>query len=271
MLVEKAIRHIRANLRDQPSLDELAKVVGLSTFHFQRLFAEWAGVSPKKFIQFTSLGYAKTLLRESEISLLQASHELGVSGTGRLHDLFINIEAMTPGEYKKGGEGLNIDYDLYESAFGKVLIASTQKGICHIAFFSDAQSARQELEDNFPKAKLNKNKIEIHTNALRFINNTEELKGKLNLHIAGTPFQLKVWHALLSIPDGTVKSYGGLAKLINKQGAARAVGSAVAKNPIAYLIPCHRVIRESGEFGGYRWGETRKSILLAWESKNRAL
>lgn len=266
-----AIEYIKTHFKDQPSLEELADIVGLSPSHFQRLFTEWAGVSPKKFIQYLSLDYSKKLLKEDQLSLLDTAYEAGLSGSSRLHDLFINIESMTPGDYKKGGENLSINYSFAKSPFGKVIIASTSIGICHIAFDEDENIALANLKSHFPKANYQEDLNETHQQALNFFdsgwNNSEQIK----LHLKGTDFQLKVWETLLTLPLGNLTSYGSIANKINKPKASRAVGTAIGSNPIAFLIPCHRVIQQSGNLGGYMWGETRKSAIIAWEASKLEL
>src|SRR6266536_2153824 len=232
--IEKAIHYIKENFQQQPELDDVAKSVYLSPYHFQRVFKEWAGVSPKKFLQYISVEHAKNLLKQN-LSVSDATFETGLSSPGRLHDLFISIEGMTPGEYKNGGENLEINYSYAETPFGDIIIASTQKGICHIAFMQD---------------------------------DTDELNNlsKIKLHLKATPFQLKVWQALLNIPLGGVSTYSNLAKNIQLPNGSRAVGTACGSNPVAYLIPCHRVIKSTGLIGEYHWGSTRKTAILGWEA-----
>ncbi|NNF18325.1 MAG: methylated-DNA--[protein]-cysteine S-methyltransferase [Flavobacteriaceae bacterium] len=264
--IEKAIEYIRKHFREQPTLDDIAEQVHLSPAHFQRLFTNWAGVSPKKFIQFLSLEYAKNLLGEQKLSLFDTAEKTGLSGTGRLHDLFLNIEGMTPGEYRKGGLNLEIHYEFYDSVFGKVLIASTDKGICQVLFTEDEEKALAKLQGSFPKAMLEKKAEPIHLEALRRFQADPNSEEPLALHLKGTPFQLKVWQALLRIPEGRVKTYGQIAAEIEMPKASRAVGTAIGSNPVGFLIPCHRVIQSSGALGGYRWGVNRKSAILGWEA-----
>lgn len=263
--IEQAIQYISQNFRDQPTLEEIAEQVHLSPFHFQRLFTGWAGVSPKKFLQYLSVDHAKTLLREKQASLFDAAHETGLSGTGRLHDLFVNIEGMTPGEFKNGGEALSINYSFRQSPFGDVLIASTTKGICHLAFIWEREAGLAELRKNFPNAQFYAKEDAFQQNAVKIFAPKGD-PATIQLHIKGTGFQLKVWEALLKIPSGNLSSYGNIAQGIGRQSASRAVGSAIGDNPIAYIIPCHRVIRSSGRYGEYRWGSTRKSALIGWEA-----
>lgn len=262
--IKKAIEYIQANFRQQPDLDALAKEVYLSPFHFQRLFKDWAGVSPKKFLQYISLQHAKKLLRQHTVS--DTAYETGLSGSSRLHDLFINIEGMTPGEYKNGGEQLRINYSFAESPFGNIIVASTTKGICHLAFADDEKDALQQFESQFPKAAFRQVVDTIQQNALFIFTQDWKNLSKIKLHLKGTPFQIKVWEALLKIPMGDVSTYSSLASGIGNPNASRAVGTAVGDNPVAFLIPCHRVIRSTGEFGNYHWGSTRKTAMLGWEA-----
>ncbi|MCB0415891.1 MAG: methylated-DNA--[protein]-cysteine S-methyltransferase [Bdellovibrionales bacterium] len=264
--IEKAIIFINENFQRQPSLAEVAAAVHLSPAHFQRLFSWWAGVSPKKFIQYLSLDYAKERLKNGESSLLDTAYETGLSGTGRLHDLFINIEGMTPGEYKSGGEGLSISYSFASSPFGQLIVGSTSKGICHLFFENDNERALKVLGERFPNAVLRKEIDENQKNALRIFREDWQNLDQIKLHLAGTPFQIKVWESLLRIPLGEVKTYGGIAREIGNPKSSRAVGTAIGSNPVAFLIPCHRVIQSSGKLGGYMWGVPRKSAILGWEA-----
>lgn len=261
-----AIEYIKSHFKDQPSLEELASVVGLSPSHFQRLFVEWAGVSPKKFTQYLSLDYSKKLLKDNQASLVDAAAETGLSGTSRLHDLFINIESMTPGDYKNAGQNLSINYSLSTTHFGQIIIASTKLGICHIAFEDDEVIALSNLKSKFSNASFQEDIDNFQQNALNFFNIDWDKVNQIKLHLKGTEFQLKVWETLLTLPIGTLTSYGSIANKINKPKASRAVGTAVGSNPIAFLIPCHRVIQQSGDLGGYMWGETRKSAIIGWEA-----
>lgn len=268
--IEQAIRFIRENFKEQPDLDKVAQEVHLSPFHFQRLFKEWAGVSPKKFLQFTSIEYAKRLLLEQH-SLATVSFETGLSGTGRLHDLFIQIEGMTPGEYKQGGKNLNIFYSHAETIFGDVLIASTDKGICHISFIGKGtESPEYEIINRFPASTVVQ-KTDLHQQqGLKIFRGDWSDLDSIKLHLKGTPFQIKVWNALLNIPSGSLKSYMNIAHEIGDANASRAVGTAIGSNPIAFLIPCHRVITSSGNLGGYHWGIDRKSAIIGWEAAQLA-
>lgn len=263
--IEQAILYLENHYKDQPSLEELAANIGLSEFHFQRLFTRWAGVSPKRFLQFLTKEGAKELLDRSE-NLLDTTHQVGLSSLGRLHDLFVTTEAVSPGEYKARGEGVTIRYGLHASPFGKCLIAVTERGICHLGF---AQTSEGDAIDALVAEWKNARMIEDRRATAPLVEPIFDLNGRvkpLNLHLRGTNFQLKVWEALLQIPAGAVTTYASLAERIGQPTASRAVGSAVGHNPIAVLIPCHRVIRKVGEFGNYRYGALRKKALLAYES-----
>ncbi|MDB5137078.1 MAG: methylated-DNA--[protein]-cysteine S-methyltransferase [Mucilaginibacter sp.] len=264
--IAEAINYIRLNFKEQPNLDDVAEKVNLSPFHFQRMFTEWAGISPKKFLQYLSLDYAKGILKEKQATLFDAAFATGLSGTGRLHDLFINIEGMTPAEYKNGGTALSINYSFAESPFGNILVASTSKGICHLAFADDREKAFSQLQDQFPNAGYHQVVDQIQQNALFIFKKDWSKLSSVKLHLKGTPFQLKVWEALLRIPMGGLYSYGLVAQNILLPKASRAVGSAIGDNPVAFLIPCHRVIRSTGEFGQYHWGSNRKSAIIGWEA-----
>ena len=264
--IEEAIGYITTNFKSQPGLDEVAEKIHLSPYHFQRLFTDWAGVSPKKFLQYISVEHAKSILKDKQASLFDAAFETGLSGTGRLHDLFINIEGMTPGEYKNGGVQLQINFSFAESPFGNIIVASTAKGICHLAFADDEKEALHELQVQFPKAQFKQVVDAIQQNALFIFTQDWKNLSKIKLHLKGTPFQIKVWEALLKIPMGDVSTYSHIASQIDNPNASRAVGSAVGDNPVAFLIPCHRVIRSTGAFGQYHWGSLRKTAMLGWEA-----
>lgn len=264
--IEKAIAYIDKNFKRQPSLEEMAAELNLSPYYFQKMFTEWAGVSPKKFIQYLGVNYAKEILREKKTSILSASEKLGLSSSGRLHDLFINIEAMSPGEYKNGAAGLEINYSYAQTMFGRLILASTKKGICYIGFDDENNSAFEDLMKRFPKAIYHEKSTIHHKNALSIFKQDWSDVDSIKLHLAASPFQLKVWEALLNIPLGALSTYGDIAQQLGNAKAARAIGNAIAQNPIAYLIPCHRVIQSSGKFGKYMWGESRKSAMIAWEA-----
>jgi AraC family transcriptional regulator, regulatory protein of adaptative response / methylated-DNA-[protein]-cysteine methyltransferase len=264
--VARALAYIRQNTAQQPTLEEVAEHVHLSPQHFQRVFTEWAGVSPKKFLQYLSLQHAKKVLTQNA-SLLEASYHTGLSGSGRLHDLFLSIEGMTPGQYKNKGEQLQLSYSLGSSRFGPYLVASTAKGICHLHFYQNAEQALQELRQAWPKAELLQQEASVHQQVQAFFQNTlSPDTNRIRLHLSGTPFQLKVWEALLRIPEGHLCSYASLAHQIGQPSASRAVGTAIGSNPIGFLIPCHRVIKSVGGIGEYRWGSERKMAMIGWEA-----
>ena len=264
--VAEAINYIKLNFKEQPNLDEVAEKVHLSPFHFQRLFTDWAGISPKKFLQYLSLDYAKGILKDKQATLFDTAFETGLSGTGRLHDLFMNIEGMTPAEYKNGGKALAINYSFAESPFGNIIVASTAKGICYMAFADDREQAYGALHAQFPNAQFTKVIDIAQQNALFIFKKDWSQLSNIKLHLKGTSFQLKVWEALLNIPMGGLTTYASVAAFIQQPTASRAVGSAVGDNPVAFLIPCHRVIKSTGETGQYHWGATRKSAIIGWEA-----
>jgi AraC family transcriptional regulator of adaptative response/methylated-DNA-[protein]-cysteine methyltransferase len=243
----------------------------LSPFHFQRLFTEWAGVSPKKFLQYISVEHAKSILKEKQTTLFDAAYETGLSGTSRLHDLFIKIEGMTPGEFKNGGEDISINYSYAESPFGNILVASTAKGICYMAFADNEKEAFYNLQRKFPNAHFKQMVDLIQQNALYIFTHDWSKLNEIKLHLKGTDFQLKVWEALLKIPMGQLSTYGNIAGQIQSPKASRAVGSAIGDNPVAFLIPCHRVIQSTGIFGGYHWGSNRKTAMIGWEAAKMEL
>ncbi len=264
--VKEAIEYISENYKSQPSLDKISEHIHLSPFHFQRLFKEWAGVSPKRFLQYISIQHAKQILRETQATLFDTAFEVGLSGTSRLHDLFINIEGMTPAEYKNEGSYLTINYSFALSPFGEIIVASTPKGICHMSFVENREEAIKNLTSIFPKANYQNSADEIQKNAIRIFNLDWESLDKIKLHIKGSDFQLKVWQALLNIPMGQLSSYQNIANFINSPKASRAVGNAVGQNPVAYLIPCHRIIQSTGALGDYHWGHIRKTSMIGWEA-----
>lgn len=264
--IAKAIQYIKANFKEQPSLDKVAEEVHMSPYHFQRMFTDWAGVSPKKFLQYISVEHAKQLLKAGESTLFDAAFETGLSGTGRLHDLFIKIEGMTPGEYKNGGENLVINYSYFESPFGNMMVASTPKGICYMTFADNLQEAFVKLQQHFPNARFTRMADLIQQNAMKIFTDDWDRLNEVKLHLKGTDFQLKVWETLLKIPAGRLSTYGNIAARISQPAASRAVGTAIGGNPVAYLIPCHRVIRSTGMIGGYMWGPVRKTAMIGWEA-----
>ena len=266
-LVEQAIGYLSDNYREQPDLAEVAAAVGLSEYHFQRLFKRWAGISPKRFLQFLTLEHAKEMLGQAR-SLLEVSYDTGLSGPGRLHDLFVTLEAVTPGEYRTGGRGVAIHYGWHESPFGRCLLAATGRGICSLNFVHDDGGATlEELRHQWPEAML----VEDPAVTGPLVQRAFALEGAgdgepLRLVVRGTNFQVQVWQALLGIPSGYVLAYEDIARLVGRPRAVRAVGQAVAHNPISFVIPCHRVIRKSGAFGNYGGGALRKRAMLGWEA-----
>lgn len=258
--VARAIAFIQQNQLAQPSLTTVAQHIGLSDAHFQRLFTQWAGISPKRFLQYLNIEYAKSKISQNK-SLLDLTLDLGLSSSGRLHDLFVNLEAMSPGEFKTGGAGLQIRYGIHNTPFGKALIATTMRGICHLQFDGNEPALRAEWANA---------EIVLDPQATQplcdLIFSTGVSQEPLTVWVKGTNFQVQVWRALLTIPFGEMTTYQRLAEQMGRPTAARAVGNAVGKNSVGYLIPCHRVIRESGELGGYRWGIERKTAILGWEA-----
>ncbi|MDO7852546.1 bifunctional transcriptional activator/DNA repair enzyme AdaA [Hymenobacter convexus] len=263
--IAAALAYAGTHFQTQPSLEEMAAQAHWSPFHFQRKFQEWAGVTPKKFLQFLSLEHAKQRLRQ-QAPVAEAAYSTGLSGTGRLHDLFVALEAMTPGEYRHGGAELRIDYSFGDSGFGRYLVASTAKGICWLAFAQSEEAALLELRQQWPNATLVAAATASHAQVARFFARDFTSADRLHLHLKGTPFQLKIWAALLRIPEGELRTYAQLAAAADNGAAVRAAGTAIGANPVAYLIPCHRVIRGTGELGQYRWGAPRKAALLGWEA-----
>lgn len=260
--IEKALRFLGDRYLEQPALADVAKQAHMSEYHFQRLFTEWAGISPKKFLQYLTREHAKKLIDRSR-NLLEVTYDSGLSSPSRLHDLFITTEALSPGEYKNRGEGLDIHYGFHPTPFGKGLIGLTAKGICFLAF-DDGSGPRAILDDlkgRYPKATYIEDAVRTHAKLAQIFTPGK----KAEVHLMGSGFQIKVWEALLKVPPGHLTTYQNLARAIGKPKASRAVGGAVGGNPIAYLIPCHRVIRSIGDFGDYRWGRERKKIILGWE------
>ncbi|UWQ22987.1 methylated-DNA--[protein]-cysteine S-methyltransferase [Jannaschia sp. W003] len=245
------------------SLDALAAAAGLSPAHFQRVFSAWAGISPKRLGGFLALGHAKRLLRERR-SVLDTALDVGLSGTSRLHDLFLRWEAMSPGEYARGGEGLRVRHGTFDSPFGPMLAMATDRGLCGIAFAGEtgAAAALADMAARWPRAELREDRAAVAPHVAALFAPRAEAR----LHLIGAPFQIKVWEALMRIPSGHVTTYGEIARAIGKPKAVRAVGTAVGRNPVSFLIPCHRALRASGALGGYHWGLPVKRAMLAWES-----
>jgi len=265
--IAEAISFISNRLNSQPTLNEIAAHLHLSPFHFQRLFCRWAGVTPKRFLQVLTLDRAKQLLRESK-PLLEVSDTLGLSSSSRLYDHFVHLEAVTPGEYKLKGAGLTIEYAVHDTPFGKTFIATTPRGVCAFSFLEnmEIEGHLTALNKKWPHALVHENRQRTLAVINAMFGGEKKLDRPLSLHVTGTNFQISVWKALLQIPPATVTSYSQVAIAIGHPKSARAVGLAVGANPVAFLIPCHRVIQLSGKLGGYRWGEARKQAIHAWES-----
>jgi AraC family transcriptional regulator of adaptative response/methylated-DNA-[protein]-cysteine methyltransferase len=266
--IARSIEFLTENFRQQPSLAEVADRANLSEYHFQRLFSDWAGVSPKKFLQYLTLDFAKERLR-SGLTLAEAADEAGLSGTGRLHDLFVALEGVTPGQFKQAGDGLTIRYAVFDSPFGPYLLGTIGDKICRLEFLeeadpTDAMSIAHRFADTWPEATILPDSATLRPLADTIFTDAE--RKPLRVLVKASPFQLKVWEALLRIPEGQVVSYDQIAAAIGMPAASRAVGTAIGSNPVGYLIPCHRVIRKTGLFGNYRWGATRKTALLGWEA-----
>lgn len=271
--IEQAIRYLENNFQRQPELDEVAEVVHLSPFHFQRLFTEWAGISPKRFLQFLTVDFLKSKLQESK-NLVEVAVAAGLSSQSRVYDLFTTLEAVTPQEYKQSGSGIRIEYGIHETPFGDALIGITERGVCWLSFINTDEDPRYELE----KMKEHWHNSVFHQDqalTLEFVSKIFARKSqlslggstpeKMHLFVKGTNFQIKVWEALLKLPLGNVTTYQEIATQIQNPKAMQAVGSAVGSNHIAYLIPCHRVIRKDGVLGEYRWNATRKKSIIGWE------
>ncbi len=265
--IAQAISFITSRVDSQPGLEEIAAHLGLSHFHFQRLFSRWAGVTPKRFLQVLTLERAKQLLQESR-PLLEVSDAIGLSSGSRLYDHFVQLEAVTPGEYKSGGQGVTIEHAIQETPFGEVFIAATPKGICQIAFLDDEapEGHLAALREKWPRALMRDNPGRMHAIIKTLFEGGAKPDRPLSLHVSGTNFQVSVWKALLRIPPGKVVSYSEVASALHRPRSARAVGTAIGANPVAFLIPCHRVIQQSGLVGGYHWGTTRKHAIHAWET-----
>jgi AraC family transcriptional regulator, regulatory protein of adaptative response / methylated-DNA-[protein]-cysteine methyltransferase len=268
-MIAAAIAYLEANHRSQPSLEELAAHLAISPFHLQRLFKRWAGISPKRFVQFLTVEHAKELLAESR-TMLDAAYETGLSGPGRLHDLFVNVEAMTPGEFKLRGHGLTIQYGFHATPFGECLLAMTERGVCGLSFVGEAgrDAELAALRGRWPAADLREEQAATAAVVDSIFAADHQGGDEIRLLLAGTNFQIKVWEALLRIPPGSACTYEDVAQWVGQPSAARAVGGAVGANAIAYLIPCHRVIRKSGVIREYRWGSTRKKAILGWEASH---
>ena len=264
--IEKSILFIEENFARQPSLNEIADYTGLSEYHFQRLFKRWAGISPKRFVQYLTAQYSGTLLR-TNMTLLDTSMEAGLSSTGRLHDLFVNVYAMTPDEYRYEAKNLIIRYGWFSSPFGSCLAGKTDRGICWLSFHDKPnRDGIEQLQSEWKGASLVESDDAIKNEMNQVFGKEHDVSTEFMVHLKGTNLQIRVWEALLKIPQGKLVSYSYLAKVVERPDAVRAVASAVGRNPVSYLVPCHRVIRQSGGLGGYRWGLTRKTAILARES-----
>jgi len=267
-LIEQAIRYIDVHQHEQPELNRQADALAISPFHLQRVFKEWVGISPKKFLQYLTIQHARQQLQTAH-SILDAAYDSGLSGPGRMHDLFVNIQSVTPGEYRRACQGIEIYYGGFDSPFGQCMLAATTRGLCFMGFYEpdDMQAFMRDMTGRFPLAAFQENQ-EMTTPFYKQIFKTDPLarKENISLFLKGTPFQIQVWEALLRIPQGLVCSYQDIARMVGNPKASRAVGHAVGQNPISYLIPCHRVIRSMGITGNYHWGATRKKALLTWES-----
>jgi AraC family transcriptional regulator, regulatory protein of adaptative response / methylated-DNA-[protein]-cysteine methyltransferase len=266
--IEQAIQYLEKNFQRQPELEEVAEGVHLSPFHFQRLFTEWAGISPKRFLQFLTVDYLKSKLQESK-NLNEAAEAAGLSSQSRVYDLFTTLEAVTPQEYKQSGSGIRIEYGIHETPFGNALIGVTERGVCWLSFINTDEDPRYELEkmkEHWSNSVFHQDQIltEVFTNEI-FARKDAKTQKKMHLFVKGTNFQIKVWEALLKLPLGNVTTYQSIATRIQNPKAMQAVGSAVGSNHIAYLIPCHRVIRKDGVLGEYRWSATRKKSIIGWE------
>ncbi|MDR6993542.1 AraC family transcriptional regulator of adaptative response/methylated-DNA-[protein]-cysteine methyltransferase [Aeromonas salmonicida] len=265
--IADAIRFIASQVERQPTLDEIAAHVHLSPFHFQRLFSRWAGVTPKRYLQVLTLERAKVLLQESR-PLLEVADTLGLSSGSRLYDHFVQLEAVTPGEYKQRGAGLVIDHGVHSTPFGQAFVALTPRGVCNFSFIDDQapEAPLTALAQSWPAAELRESPSRTQGVIHTMFDGSKTADRPISLHVSGTNFQISVWRALLQIPPAKVVSYAQVASAVGNPKAARAVGLAVGANPVALMIPCHRVIQQNGKLGGYHWGETRKQAIHAWEA-----
>lgn len=263
--ISMVIEHINKHQKTQPSLNELAHLLELSPLNFERLFINWVGISPKQFLHFTTLHYTKEQLKNNKLTLFDTAHQIELSNTRRFHNLFVKIEVMTPVEYQDFGKKLVIDYSYFNSPFGLIILGSTSKGLCFMQFAKSKEIGFNILSDYFSNAQLNLNETKYHQIATSIYTNDRNNISELKLHLKGTDFQLKVWETLLKIPHGSLTTYGAIANFIDKPKASRAVGTVIGKNPIALIIPCHRVIQSTGKLGGYMWGTIRKKAIIGWE------
>ena len=270
--IARAIDYLYVNFRNQPSLEEVAAQVNMSAFHFQRMFTEWAGISPKRFLQFLTTDYLKHRITGFD-NLLDAADAAGLSSQSRVYDLFVNLEAVTPQEYKEKGSGIQIEYGFHATPFGECIIGVTGRGICHLSFLQEENrsTAIEELEKAWGNASVRENSRSTELMANAIFHRKPGTQEKLSVLVKGTNFQVKVWNALLEVPYGTVSTYQSIARHIDVPNALQAVGSAVGANPVAYLIPCHRIIRKNLIIGEYHWGTERKKAMLGWEMKKTAV
>ena len=270
--IARAIDYLYVNFRNQPSLEEVAAQVNMSAFHFQRMFTEWAGISPKRFLQFLTTDYLKHRITGFD-NLLDAADAAGLSSQSRVYDLFVNLEAVTPQEYKEKGNGIRIDYGFHNTPFGECILGVTGRGICHLSFLQEdnRSTAIEELERAWENATVRENSRNTETMANAIFNRRPGKQEKLSVLVKGTNFQVKVWNALLEVPYGNVSTYQSIARHIELPNALQAVGSAIGANPIAYLIPCHRIIRKNLIIGEYHWGTERKKAMLGWEMAKTAI
>lgn len=270
--IARAIDYLYVNFRSQPGLEEVAAQVNMSAFHFQRIFTEWAGISPKRFLQFLTTGYLKQRINGFH-NLLEAADDAGLSSQSRVYDLFVNLEAVTPQEYKEKGQGIDIQYGFHNTPFGECILGITNRGICHLSFLQQKNRslAVAQLEKAWEKATVKENSPHTEKMAQAVFHRQPGNKEKLNVLVKGTNFQVKVWNALLEVPYGTVTTYQNIARQVELPKALQAVGSAVGANPVAYLIPCHRIIRKNLIIGEYHWGTERKKAMLGWEMAKTAV
>ena len=265
--IAEAIEYLADHVERQPSLDDVARHLHMSPFHFQRIFSRWAGVTPKRFLQVLTVERAKGLLDKAR-PLLEVTTAVGLSSGSRLHDHFVSLEAMTPGEFKSGGVALRIDYGVHETPFGPALLAATQRGVCSFTFVDDSDdvAALAGLLAQWPNAQFHRQRARTGEIVRTMFESPKIATQPLSLHVTGTNFQVNVWRALVQLAPTELTSYSRVAKAVGRPSAARAVGQAVGANPVALLIPCHRVIQETGQIGGYHWGVQRKLAIHAWEA-----
>lgn len=274
-----AISYLVEHAQNHPSLEDVSKVTGLSKAHLQKTFKKWVGLSPKQFLKYVSITRAKSILQEENLPIVRASAKTGLSSSGRLHDLFVTVESMTPGQFKSiqtgSGQKISINYSSAQTPYGHVVLASTSKGLAHLTFIDDQSMALPRLKEYLPYAHFTHHQDDFQKNAVKLFFHLHKgvhfKNAPLHLHLKGTPFQIKVWESLLTIPSGLLETYGGIATAIGRPNAYRAVGTAVGKNPLSFIIPCHRIIQSSGVLGNYMWGPERKKIMIAHEAAKNEL